>query len=153
MSTVFQTVGPIASGVAMQREANAEARQLDAAAGQARASAQRGAAEERRKARLVQSRAQAAARGGAGDVGVVNIMGDIAAEGEYRALSSLYEGEERARGYQDAAAARRYSGKQSLLAGLVSGGSTFLKGKPDLFTKYGKDSPYDFKRDGYGGRY
>ena len=153
MSTVFQTVGPIAQGVAMQREAGAEARQYEVAAGQARAAAQRGAAEERRKARLVQSRARAVAEGGASDVGVVNTMADIAAEGEYRALTALYEGEERARGYEDTAAARRYSGRQSLLSGIVAGSSTFLKEQPDLFSKYAKGKPYDFKSDGYGGRY
>ena len=78
---------------------------------------------------------------------------DIAAEGEYRALTAMYEGEDRARGFEDTAAARRYSGRQSLLSGIVAGSSTFLKEQPDLFTKYAKGKPYDFKSQGYGGRY
>lgn len=143
-STVLQTVAPIASGVAQRREGDASARQYEIAAGQSRAAGQRAASEERRKARLVQSRVQALA--GASDPGVVNLMADIAGEGEYRALSALYEGDDRASGFDGAASAARYRGKQAQTAGLIGGASSFLDTTPELMKKYG-----GFK--GYGGRY
>ena len=152
VSAVFQTVGPFAGGVAQRREADAEARQYEVAAGQSRAAAQRDAAEQRRQARFVQSRAQAVAGGGAGDIGVINRIADIAGEGEYRALTALYEGEDRAAGLEAQARARRYGGDRAQTSGLMSGASSFLEQAPKMFEKYGGGG-YSFKRSGYGGRY
>lgn len=152
VSAVFQTVAPIAGGVMQRRESEAEARQYETAAGQSRAAGQRDAAEQRRQARLVQSRAQAVAGGGASDIGVINQMADIAAEGEYRALAALYEGEDRAAGLEGQAAARRYGGRMAQASGFLAGSSAFLEQSPKMFEKYGSGG-YGFKRSGYGGRY
>src|SRR3546814_19253939 len=74
----------------------------------------------RRRERLVQSNliASAAASGaGASDPTILDLQGDIAAEGEYRALTALYQGEERARSMETQARLRPLEGAQVAKAG------------------------------------
>ena len=109
-STVMQARNTAAAGRAEQEAAVARAQGLEhqaaqgrQIAGQERATAQRAAMEQRRQGRLLSSRAlaRAAASGaGAGDPTVELILGDIGAEGEFRAKSELFIGEERARGFE-----------------------------------------------------
>jgi hypothetical protein len=140
--TLFSTAGQIGAGYAASRSADSEARQLKRAAKMTRGSAQREAIEERRQARLLMSRGQAVAAasgGGASDVSVVNTLADVAAEGEYRALTALWEGEERATGMEKAASARVSEGRAGALAGFMGGASSLLTGaaEGDWFKKYG----------------
>jgi hypothetical protein len=130
--TILGAAGLSSAANSQRRSSNFEAAQMEQQAGQDRASAQRQAAEERRRARFAQSRALAvsAASGGAADPGALNILGDLEAEGEYRALSALYEGEESARGLATGAAARRYEGASARRSGQLSvltAGSTLLE--------------------------
>lgn len=138
-STILSAVGSAQQGRAQQRAANYQAAQYEQQAGQERASAQRAAIEEHRKATLAQSRAlavSAASGAGASDPTVMNIMGDLGSEGEYRALSALYEGEERARGLQMGAQAKRYEGATAKQAGNMRAASTILSGGMSLYDKY-----------------
>ncbi len=106
----LQVTGTLAAGKAEKQAAEARAaalehraKQAKQAAGQERAASQRASGEQRRHARLVESQAlaRAAASGaGAADPTVENILGEIGAEGEFRALSELFIGEERARGLE-----------------------------------------------------
>lgn len=148
IATVASIGGSIVSGLGQMqagRAANASAKfqaaQLEQRAGQERAAAQRQAIEERRKAALAISRGQAvAAASGAGatDPTVMNITGDVAAQGEYNALSALFGGEERARGAQLQATATRMEGKQAKKAGMIGGLGTIAGGVgTTLFAKYG----------------
>ncbi len=106
-STVLGFAGQWKEGNEAKAAANFRASQLEQQAGQSRAAAQREAIEKRRQANLAGSRLQALAGGDAVELAV-----GIAGEGEYRALSSLYEGENRAVGLEQAAEAERYSGSQ-----------------------------------------
>lgn len=109
-----------AAAVARNKGLEHQATQARQVAGQVRASSQRGAAEQRRLARFAESTAlaRAAASGaGAADPTVENILGDIGAEGEFRALSELFMGEERARGLETAADLKIFEGAQELIAG------------------------------------
>lgn len=124
-STAVSSIGSLVEGNAAARAAkraakstkkagNAEAAQYQQQAGAERATAQRQAIEERRAARLAESRAiavAAASGGGASDPSVTKIIGDLAADGEYNALSALYTGEESARGLESAAAGAQYEGR------------------------------------------
>ena len=120
----------LAAGKAEQQAANARKAALDhqaaqarQQAGQERASSQRASFEKRRQAKLLESKglARAAASGaGAGDPTVENILGDIGAEGEFRALSELFTGEERARGLETQADLRNFEGRQEARAGAVA---------------------------------
>jgi hypothetical protein len=138
--TALSAGGTIIGTQAEGRELNLQAGQLDAAAGRERASSQRSAMEERRQARLANSRAlalAAASGGGADDPSVVNAMAGIEGEGEYRALTSLYNGEEAALGMEADAAARRRGAKSVKAAGLIKAGGTILNAGASLYGKYG----------------
>lgn len=117
------------------RNAQMEAAQYERRAGSTRASAQRQAMEERRQTRLQQSRLQAVA--GTSDPTVVNIAKDIAGEGEYRALSALYEGEESAIGDEFAAATRRLQGKQARKAAALGSLTTAFNTGSKMYAAYG----------------
>lgn len=129
--TIVSAVGSIAAGQAQADAANAQAAAQERRAGEERAAAQRQAAAKAKEARLVMSRQQAlaaASGGGAGDPTVMNLMGQVAATGDFNARSALYEGEARGRGLEDQAAIERMQAKQAKLAGFINAGSTILGG-------------------------
>jgi len=140
-----------AQGKAQQQAADYMAQQANVQAGQERSAAQRRAIAQRRQTERVQSNLQArAAASGAGalDPGTIDLTGDIAQEGEYRALTALYEGEDRARGLQTQAALRSYEGNAAALAGKNAQGiynmqavGSALSGASTLFSKYGGGGP------------
>ena len=139
VGTVMSAVGARNAGVAAQQESNFRAKQGEINAGQERASAQRQMIEDLRRTRIAQSRGQAvAAASGAGalDPSVMDIMGDLETEGRYRAATSGYEGEERARDLETGAVLARYEGKNAKKAGNIKAISTLMSGATDLYTKY-----------------
>lgn len=136
LSTVLGGVADIKGGMDARRSADYRAGQLEQEAGQARAMSQRKAIEERRRANLVASSLRAKAEGGAGDPTVTDLAGDIYTEGEYRAMLSLYEGEERASGMESAAAASRYEGRQTRTAGFLKGAGGILTKGATMYEKY-----------------
>lgn len=127
-------LGAVQAGRAQQAASNYQAAQLDAAAKAESASAQRAAQEERRQKGLVLSRARAvaAASGGGQDV---PLMGAIEEEGELRALTALWEGEEAAKGRRAQAEASRFEGKQYKKAGYVKGATTILSSVGQSFAE------------------
>lgn len=130
-----------AQGKAQQQANEFEAQQLDVNAGQEIASSQRTAIEDRRQARLAQStiRARAAASGGgADDPTVLNLEANAAGEGEYQALTDLYEGASRARGLRMQASADRFEGKQYALAGKRARSGSYFSAATSLFGGVGQ---------------
>lgn len=133
-----------------QQAAQVEAAQMETAAGQAQAVAQRNADEEHRKADLVMSRAlavAAASGGGASDPTVTNIISRIAGEGTYRGMMALYAGEEEARDMRNRARATRYSGEVSRYEGeqmkrasKLSAIKTAITGAAGMYERFGKSS-------------
>ena len=142
-STALSAGGTIIGANAEARSLKSEATQLDTQAGQDRASSQRAAIEQRRQARLLQSRAQAvgAASGGASDPTVVNIISRLAGEGQYRALTALYEGEEMARSKEMQARARRQEAKNTKRAGYISAAGQVLGGASSIYSRFGGGGP------------
>lgn len=138
--SILSGIGQMNAGKAAQKSANFQAQQLEQQAGQERAASQRVAIEERRRANIAMSNAQASAAasgGGATDETVLNITGGLAAQGEYNALSALFEGEEKARGLQLQATSTRMEGKQAKRAGMIGGVSTIIGGAGNaLMAKY-----------------
>lgn len=138
---VLKAGGSIFGGIAANKAAKNEARQLEGQAVVERATSQRQAMEERRQARLLQSRSlavAAASGGGADDPTVVNIMSDLEGEGEYRALTALYEGETEAQGLEAQARARRKEGKNAKIAGFINAGASLLDAGSTMYDRYGK---------------
>lgn len=107
----------VAEQQAKVRQAQAVA--MEQEAGQERARGQRAAMDERRQQRLLEGDVRAAAvasGGGSLDPSIVNILGDIGTEGEVRALTRLYGGEEAARGLEHGAALERAGAEGDLFA-------------------------------------
>lgn len=131
-----------AAGQAQQVASNYEAQSAEQRAGQIRASSQREAQERRRESNLAASRAQAV--GAASGSVDPRIEADIAGQGEFNALSALYEGEEAARGQETDAVLRRFEGDAAMRAGSVKkkayqtqAVTTLLSGGGTLAQKYG----------------
>ena len=122
-----QAQGIKAAGKAQMQKAQYIADQNRVNAGQERASAQRGAIEDRRKGTFAQSRARALAAAGGGTVGdVSNIIGDLGAESEYSALTTLYQGEDSARQLESSGNLALYEGKSALAASKIDARSTLM---------------------------
>jgi hypothetical protein len=103
-----------AAGKAQLQQAEFQNESAKVAAGQARASAQRQAIEDRRRGTLAESRARAVAASGGGQVSdVANLIGDLNAESKYAAFTSLYEGETQARDLQNRGALALYEGESA----------------------------------------
>lgn len=110
------------AGEAIQQAKRVTAASLRRTAGQKRATAQREAGDVAQVTELLQSRFQAiAAASGAGATGpgIEALQGRIAAEGRYRQLASIFEGEELARGLEDLANLRDFEGSLALETGKV----------------------------------
>ena len=140
LGTVLSGVGDLWAGNEAKKFSDDEARQIRARASARRAEGGAAAADERRQARLAVSRAQAVAAAGGGSVDdptVVNLMGDLHAEGEYRALGRIYEAETEAGGLEDIARLREKEGKAQKKAGILSAVSSALTGVETLRSKYG----------------
>lgn len=152
--TVLQGIGMMqagkaaaAAGQAQQQAKNYEAKQAEINAGQERAASQRESIRRRRQETMIQSQLQAraaASGGGATDPTIVTLAEDIAAEGEYSALTALYEGEDRARALESGATLSRYEGGVAAAAGkakqkayTISAIGSALTGAGSLYGKYG----------------
>lgn len=155
--TLLQAYGQYQAGEAAQQAARAEQQQLDAQArqmrinaGQERASAQRKMIETSRQKRLMQSKAIAMNAAGGGDTmdaGVIDILGDLEAEGSYNANVALYEGEDRARDLEYGANLKNYEGEMARMGGKmekqaanIRAVSTLVKGSSSMADKYGDSS-------------
>ncbi len=135
----LQAGGTISASNAQAGQLRSQADQLDAAAVTDRASSHRAAVEQSRQARLLQSRALAvaASQGGGSDPTVVNILANLTGEGEFRALTALYEGEESARSKEVQAIARRKEAKNVKKAGLISAAGQVVSAGSTMFQRYG----------------
>ena len=119
-----------------EADAQFNAEQLRARADISRATGQRVAEEERRQARLLESAVQARAGGGGLDPTVLKLQADIAGEGEFRALSALYEGETGALGNEASADSGLRSQRARSSAADYAMASTLLSSAGSLYSKY-----------------
>jgi hypothetical protein len=155
---LIQAGGTIMGGLAANDAAKAEAKQMEQEAGQTRARAQRVAIGERHKGTIAQSRLTALAAAGGGDAQdptVVDLASGIYEQSEYDALMGLYNGEERARGYEYGAKVRRYEGKMAKKMSFFDAASTALGAGASLMDKYGGGGPPGASpgASGYAGTY
>jgi hypothetical protein len=152
LGTVVSAAGTIAGGAAQKQAAGYQANsflfnalQYDQMAAEARATGQRADFEKRREGRLAESAltARAAASGGsATDPTALHIGSEIAGRSEYLALTEGYKGENKARGFEDAAMGARMSAQAALAGGQAAqtasyfgAGGTLLSGVGSAFSK------------------
>lgn len=137
--TAIGTVGKVAGGYSQRNALNASAGQLSQEAGQSVASGIQGAIQDRRRATYVASNARAATAAGGltttGTSAVAN-LGQIRGEGEYRALTSMYQGYDRANELNFRADQMRTEGSNAVKSGWISGASTVLSGGTSFYDKY-----------------
>lgn len=146
--TALTAAGAIYGGVQAKRAADAKKHQLEDQAAFEKAAGQRRAIEERRASQFARSRALAvagASGAGVGDPTVANLLADLQTEGEYRALTQLFTGDETALGLQDQATAAGREGKAAQIGSYASATETVLGGindwGPSLAAKYGGSGP------------
>lgn len=136
MGGLVKTVGVIRQGIAEKKSAEFEAKQLVAAGKAEQAASTYRAADDIKQAALVASRARAVGAAGGGGLDL-ELISDIEAEGQYRSLTSLWEGEEARKGRKTQAAARRVEGKNAQTAGYIGGAATLIDTGTSLYDKYG----------------
>jgi hypothetical protein len=159
--TALSAYGKVAGGYAQKGALDASASQLEQEAGQSVASGIQGAIQDRRRAAYVASNARAATAAGGltttGTSAVAN-LGQIRGEGEYRALTSLYQGYDRASELDFRASGMRTEGSNAVKGGWLAGMSTVLSGASSpaaqsFYDKYAKDTPSTLTSSRYSGGY
>jgi len=126
---VAMFAGGLYKGVQARKQKMGEAQAYLDASDRRMAAATRDAAEAERQKEMVHSRAiaVAAASGGAVDTPtVVNLAGDILAEGEYNVLAAMYSGQEEAGGLSFRADAARREGSALFDAAVIEGVTSAL---------------------------
>lgn len=122
-------LGQLQEGGQAQAEGLIEANQYEAAGRAEMANAGARAAEDRRQAALVASRAKAiaaASGGGVTDTTAQTQIGNIEGEGEYRALLDMYQGKQKSNYDQAEADAARRMGNQARKASRYRAAATVL---------------------------
>lgn len=129
MSGLYTAVlGKVAAGYAQKSALDTAAGQLTQEAGQSVASGIQGAIGDRRRAAYVASNARARiAGGGLATTGTSaqETIGGIKGQGEFGALTSLYQGEDRASELNFRADQMRNQGDNAVASGWLSGGTSF----------------------------
>ena len=136
--------GRYRGGKSAKKAAKFEARQLEQRAGQVKAVSQRNAQEVSRQGDLQMSRAlavAAASGGGVSDPTVMDVMGDIAGDTDYRRMVALYEGETAADELLLRGQMRRTEGDLAMQAGQIGALGTVLSGGTSMYARYNKDLP------------
>lgn len=80
--------------------------------------------------------AQGAAGGAAGSGSVLDVLGDVAAQGELEKQNIIYQGEQRARGYSNTANLDTFSGKAAQTAGYMKAGTELIGGAASSYKAY-----------------
>jgi hypothetical protein len=141
--TAVQAYNQAEMGRANAANARIQAIQDQRDANMAQVQGQTEAFNERRRAKILRSRALAVAgASGAGmseDPGVANILGQIGSEGEYRALSALAEGDYQAQALRSGAQSKLNMSKAYRTSGYLSAAGTLAQGVYSFYDKYGGD--------------
>jgi hypothetical protein len=138
--TIFSGAGRAIGGASTKASLDSQASAYDIAGGQAVASGIQGAIGERRRAAYVASNARGlTAASGMTTTGASAIanVGRIRGEGEYAALTRIYQGDETANQDNYRANLMRAEGTGAQTAGWLSGISTIFSGGSSWWNKYG----------------
>jgi hypothetical protein len=125
----------VGGGVAQKNALDNSASEITQEGGQSVAAGIQGAIQDRRRAAYVESSARArTAAGGLTTTGTsaIDNLGQIKGEGEYRALMSMYQGEDRASELDYRASQLRDEGSSAVVASVLSAGASF-------YSKYGEN--------------
>jgi hypothetical protein len=138
--TAISGYSKVYGGMKQKQADDYSASLLSQEAGQSVASGIQGAIQDRRRAAYVASSARAKIAGsGLTTTGTsaISTVGQIRGEGEYRALTSLYQGSDRALELNVRGAGLQDEGDAAQKAGWISGISSVLTGGTSFYDKYG----------------
>jgi len=128
-SAVVSAVGAIQQGQAAKKAASFNEQVALQNAGIARRDAAAEAAQASRENYMRLGAARAAAGAGGGREGsALDVLGDIASQGELERQTILYRGENVARGYGNTAALERMQGKAAVRGSYMKAGGELLSG-------------------------
>lgn len=141
------------AGRAEQQAKQYQADQQKQAAGQELAASQHSAAEQERQGRIMRSNAIAlgASQGQSGNTSIMDILGNLDYESQYRKSLALFEGSKNAQQLEQGAALSTYEGDQAMKAAKTSASSTRLGAFTDFATSVGGTlyNKYKPKTDGF----
>jgi hypothetical protein len=80
--------------------------------------------------------AQGKSGGEIGEGSVLDVLGDVAAQGEMEKQNIIYQGEQRARGFTNTATLDTFSGRQAQKSGYLKAGSELLGGAANAGSAY-----------------
>jgi hypothetical protein len=142
IGTGVQAGAKIAAGQSARAAGKYNAAALNAQATQEVAAAERTAAERRHETERVISKqiAGAAASGAGFGPSLLDIIGDTAQRGEYRAQADMYGGEEKARALKNKANIARYEGNSAYAGSLLEGVGSLALGLGRYSNTYGSGS-------------
>jgi hypothetical protein len=80
--------------------------------------------------------AQGKSGGVAGEGSVLDVLGDVAAQGELDKQYAVYQGEQRARGFSNTATLDRFSGETAQKSGYLRAGTELLSGGSKAYSSY-----------------
>jgi hypothetical protein len=130
LGTAATVGGTILEGVAAKEAAKVEAKNLKTAASDERASSQREAELDRRRTHMILSeqRAKGAASGAGTGGTLLDLMASTAAEGDIKGQSVYYQGNARAQGLKDKAAATGYRARADYAGTILDAASQGAEG-------------------------
>lgn len=143
VGTALAAYGAYQQGAAARKASNfnaAVARQnAIVATGQAKAKAAQ--IERENILRLGLIRANQGASGGTMEGSVLDVIGDVASQGELERQQALYQGELAARGYANTATLDVFEGKAAQRAGALAAGTELLRGGAGAYSAYTRLNP------------
>lgn len=140
-SAVVSAVSAIRQGSAAEAAANfnATVQEQNAAAARAQAKQQAQQIDRENYLRLGAIRAAQGKSGGeAGQGSVLDVLGDVAAQGELEKQNAIYSGEMAARGYTNTANLDRVSGSTASTNSYFKAGTELLSGGANAYTSYNR---------------
>jgi len=138
-SAVVGAIGAIQQGNAAKAAAdyNSTINAQNADIARRDAAAQAGQIDRENFLRLGSIRAaQGKAGGAAGSGSVLDVLGDVAAQGELEKQNAIYQGEQRARGYANTAQLDTFGGRNAQTSGYLKAGTELLSGGAKAYTSY-----------------
>ena len=125
----LQAGGQIFQGIAAKKASDSEAKQYMAKAAEEKAAGSYAAYEKGKETdKLVSRQTAVGAAGGAGGVGLLDIIADTQMRGDYLRDMELATAENRSRGMADKAAAAKVKGKNALIGSFLEAGTSIAKG-------------------------
>ena len=140
---VLGAASKVKAGYAQKGALDASANELTQEAGQSVAAGIQGQEAQNRRTDYVVSNAKSRIAGGGlttTGTSAEEVIGGIKGQGEYEALTQLYQGEDRANELDFRAGQMRTQGSNAVTGGWIGGLSTVLSGGTSFYDKYGATS-------------